>query len=125
MQNAMSIASIFGPFLLIMGIWMLFYHANMMKVLASTKSTPGVLYVMGVINLLIGLTVLSGFNMWMWGPALLVTIFGWAITIRGLLAFFMPQFLVNKPMTDTNYLKVKGFIVLLWGIGMCWFAFWM
>jgi hypothetical protein len=123
--NAMGIASVFGPFLLIMGLWMVFYHENMMKVISSIKNTPGVMYVMGIINLLIGLSVLSSFNMWMWGPTLLVTLFGWVVLIRGLLAFFMPQFLVTKPLTDHNYLRVKGIVVLVWGFCMCWFAFWM
>lgn len=125
MQNAMGMASIFGPFLVIVGIWMLFYHANMMKVITSVKTTPGVMYMMGVVNVLIGLTVLNQFNMWAWGLSLLVTIFGWVVLIRGLLGFFMPQFLVHKKVTAESYLKIKGIVVLVWGFGMCWLAFWM
>lgn len=125
MQNAMGMASIFGPFLVIVGIWMLFYHANMMKVITSVKTTPGVMYMMGVVNVLIGLTVLNQFNMWAWGLSLLVTIFGLVVLIRGLLGFFMPQFLVHKKVTAESYLKIKGIVVLVWGFGMCWLAFWM
>jgi hypothetical protein len=125
MQNAMGLASIFGPFLVIVGIWMLFYQENLIKVITSTKNTPGVMYIMGVVNLLIGLTVLSQFNMWSWGLSLLVTIFGWAFLIRGLLAFFVPQLLVHKKLADAANLKIKGIIILVWGFGMCWLAFWM
>ncbi|MBS0604730.1 MAG: hypothetical protein JSS60_06810 [Verrucomicrobia bacterium] len=96
-----------------------------MKVCTSVKNTPGVMYMMGVVNLLIGLTVLSQFNMWAWQLSLLVTIFGWVVLIRGLMAFFVPQFLVKKTMSKAQTLKIKGIIVLVWGFGMCWLAFWM
>lgn len=126
MQNAMTMASIFGPFLVVMGLWVLFYKANMMKVMTSLKTTPGLLYIMGVINLIVGLGVLSQFCVWnMGGFSALVTLFGWVVLIRGLLAFFMPQVLMNKKVTNSSYVKVKGVVVLVWGFLMCWLAFWM
>jgi hypothetical protein len=121
----MWLASIFGPFLVIAGIWMLFYHSNMMKVVSSVKNTPGIMYVLGVLNLLIGLAILSQFNVWTWGLSLLVTLFGWILLIHGLLFFFMPQVLVKKGLTSSSYLKIKGIVILVWGFGLCWLAFWM
>jgi len=125
MQNAIGIASVFGPFLMILGIWMLFYHDNMMKVCTSAKNTPGVLYLTGVINLLIGLAVLSHFNMWGWGLPLLVTLFGWFMVLRGLMVFFLPQLLIRKTLSKPKTLTIKGIIFLVWGFGMCWLAYWM
>lgn len=125
MQNAMWLASILGPFMMILGIWMLFYRDNMMKVCTSIKSTPGVLYLSGIINLLVGLTVISEFTMWSWGLSVLVTLFGWALLVRGLMVFFLPQYLLKKTMAHADMLRVKAIIVLVWGFGMCWFAFWM
>jgi hypothetical protein len=125
MQNAMWLASIFGPLLMIIGIWMLFYHANMVKVCTSCKNTPGVQYLMGVVDLLIGLTILSEYNIWSWTLPLLVTLLGWVMLIRGLMAFFVPQLLVNLSMNNPSWLKVKGTIPLIWGFGLCWLAFWM
>lgn len=125
MQNAMMVASIFGPFLMILGIWMLFYQDNLTKVCTSVKNTPGLLYVIGVINLLMGLFVLSQYSSWMWGLPFLVTLFGWVILIRGLCSFFIPHFLTHKKALSSSYLKLKGVILLVWGFGMCWLAFWM
>ncbi len=126
MQSAMMMAGIFGPFLVIMALWMLFYKANLMKVMTSLKTTPGILYVMGVINLLIGLTVLSQFHMWsMGGFSVLVTLLGWVVLLRGLAVFFMPQLLMGKKVTGSTYLKLKGIVMLVWGFLLCWFAFWM
>ena len=124
MQNALAIASIFGPFLVVLGVWVLFYHGNMSKVMTAVKNNPGTLYVMGVINLLIGLSVLTSFNVWTWAPTLMITLFGWVMTVRGLMAFFMPQFFFNsKLLSDVSNLKVRGIILLIWGILMCWLAY--
>ena len=123
MQSAMWLASIFGPFLMIMGIWMLFYRENMMKVCTSVKNTPGIMYMMGVLNLLVGLTVISEFNEWAWNLPVLVTLFGWVVLIRGVMAFFVPHFLCKKTM-EAQTLQIKSLIVLVWGFGMCWLAFW-
>ena len=125
MQNAMWLASIFGPFLMIMGLWMLFYHDNMMKVIGAVKNNAAIFYLMSIGNLLVGLVVLSEFNEWVWGLSLLVTIFGWFIFIRGLLALFVPHLLVKIALTDPGWIRVKGIVPLAWGFGLCWFAFWM
>ena len=35
MQNAMWLAAIFGPYLVIHGLWTIFYHDNMSKIWTS------------------------------------------------------------------------------------------
>jgi len=60
MQNAgMWLASIFGPFLVILGLWMLFYGEQVSKVCAGTKASPALLYLNSIFNILIGFTILS------------------------------------------------------------------
>jgi hypothetical protein len=125
MQNAMWLASIFGPLLMIIGVWMLFYHENMVKVCTSCKNTPAVQYLWGVVNVLIGLTILSQYNLWAWNLPLLVTLLGWVTLIRGVMALFVPQLLMKLVMNDPGWLKIKGIIPLIWGFGLCWLAFWM
>ncbi len=124
MQNAMWLASIFGPLLMIMGIWMLFYHDNMGKVCNSIKHTPGLIYTLSIFNLLIGLTILSQFNVWVMGLSFLVTLLGWVTLVRGLLALFVPQMWI-KWSHDPSWMKIKGIVPLIWGFGLCWLAFWM
>ena len=125
MQQAMFLASIFGPFLMIMGIWKLFYHGNVVKVATSVKNTPGIMNICGVINLLLGLTIVNQYNVWMWNLALLLTLLGWFFLLRGLLFYFMPQCLHHKKLSTAACIKVKGVIALVWGFGLCCLAFWM
>ena len=125
MQNAVFLASIFGPFLLILGLWMLLYHDNMMKVVSSTKSTPSVLGLVGIINLLIGLTVLGLYHTWSWSFPVLVTALGWFYLLRGLMIFFVPQVFVKFVLSNTSWLKIRGILPVVWGLALCWLAFWM
>lgn len=124
MQNAIGFASIFGPYLMIMGLWMLFYHENMTKMCTSARNTPACFCMMGVINLLIGLTVVTNFNMWSWTLAGLVTLFGWWMLVRGVMVFFLPQLLIKLTTPSAKSSKICGIIPLVWGFGMCWLAFW-
>jgi hypothetical protein len=124
MQNAMWLASIFGPLLMIIGVWMLFYHDNMVKVHASFKHTPGLCYLSGVIGMFLGLVIITQYNSWMASLSILVTLLGWFLLIRGIVALFVPH-LFMKWATDQNWIKVKGVIPLVWGFGLCWLAFWM
>ncbi|MBS0621273.1 MAG: hypothetical protein JSS61_07460 [Verrucomicrobia bacterium] len=123
MQSAMGLASIFGPYLLLMGLWMLFYHDNVTKVCTSLKNNPATFCLGGMINLIIGLAVLSQYNVWMWNLAVLVTLFGWWQLVRGVMVLFFPQVLMKCSTGGGSYAKGKGLIPLVWGVLLCYMAF--
>lgn len=125
MQNALWLASIFGPFLVITGLWTLFYHDNMMKVMTSLKNTPSVFHVGALINLLLGLTVLSEFNVWSSTLTVFVTLLAWFLIVRGVLALFVPQIFVKLVMGKADRVRFWGIVHFIWGILLCWLAFWM
>lgn len=82
MQNAgMWLASIFGPFLVILGLWMLFYGEQMAKVCAGTKASPALLYLNSVFNILVGFTILSQYDLWGWNLLSLVSLLGWFMVL--------------------------------------------
>ena len=120
MQHAMLVASIFGPFLFFIGLWMLFYHENMMKVITSMKNTPAAFYLIGAVNLFLGLIVVNEYNVWDWSSAVLVTLLGWVLIIRGLLCLFVPQAFVKPATSHPSWAKLKGVIPLVWGILLFW-----
>jgi len=123
MDNAIFLSSIFGPLLGIVGLWMLLYGDNLMKVVTSIKGSPGLLYLGAMINLLVGLTIVNQYNVWMWDLSLLLTLLGWVQILRGVLVLFIPQFVIKTTMTDQGFIKVMGIIPLIWGLLLCWFAF--
>jgi hypothetical protein len=124
MDYMMGLASVFGPLLLIVGVWGIFYHDNLMKVVASFKATPAAAYLMGLLNVLFGLVILHHYNVWSTGLGVLVTLLGWVFLVRGLLSFFIPQLLHKLTMAKGSRVKVCAVITLVWGFGLCWLAFW-
>jgi hypothetical protein len=123
MQTAIWLAMIFGPFLAIVGLWMLLYSDNLLKTYASIKGTPAVMYMRSVVNMLLGLTIITQYNMWQWDGSLLVTLLGWVLFIRGVITLYVPQFVMKLGMSDQKALKYRGVIPLIWGLALCWFAF--
>lgn len=124
MQSAMCLASVFGPLLMILGLWMLFYYENMIKMFTTLKNVPSVLFLLGFINLLLGLTILTQNNTWEWSLFVMLTVLGWVYFIRGLLIFFVPQLFIKLSAGSQNWLRVRGVLPLLWGLGLTWLGYW-
>ena len=123
MDKAMWLAGIFGPLLTIMGLWMLLYSENLIKVMTSVKNTPGCFFMMGMINILIGLVIVNMYNVWMWHPAVLVSLLGWVLLIRGVIILYIPQLIIKYTMTNHMVMRAIGLIPLIWGLALWWFAF--
>lgn len=103
MQNAaMWLASILGPFMTIIGLWMLLYYDQLIKVLSGIKNSPALFYLSSVYNLLIGFTILSQYDLWGWNALVLVTLLGWAMVVRGVMGLFVPQLLMDFFMENHN-----------------------
>lgn len=125
MDSAMMLARVFGPFLAILGLWMLLYGDNVAKIMASVKSSPSAQYWSAIFNLLIGLFIINAYNVWTWNIFFFVTLLGWAMFIRGVLALFMPQLIVQWFMTKNTWMKTMGIIPFVWGLILTWTGYYM
>lgn len=123
MDTAVWLARIFGPFLLILGIWMLFYHHNAHKITTSMKNTPAIFYCHGSINLLIGLFILNSYNYWDRSLFVLIPILGWLFLLRGLMILFFPQVLVKCTMHSHSAIRLSAIVPLVFGVLLCWIAY--
>ena len=45
---------------------------------------------LGTFNLLLGLMVALGHNVWVWGPPVIVTLAGWLMTLKGAMYLLLP-----------------------------------
>ena len=126
MQHAaMWLASIFGPLLVIIGLWKLLYADAFTKVLNSMKNSHGLMYFTSVIYLWVGFTVLSQYDVWEMDALVLVTLLGWAMIVRGILGLFVPQMLHDMYTGHKGFTRVCGLIPLVWGVLLCWIGFFM
>lgn len=123
MLTHMAIASIFGPVLVISGIWTLLYQENVKKVAESLRKTPVQLYTAGILNLIVGLTLINSFNVWSFNLDILVTILGWIIFIRGLVIYFLPNAVLKMSKVQESAYVLFGLISIVWGLALCWIGF--
>jgi hypothetical protein len=125
MQNAaMWMASIFGPLLVIVGLWKMLYCEQVTKVVSAIKGSHGLLYYSSVLYLWVGFTVLSQYDLWGWNVLMLVTLLGWVMVVRGILGLFVPGMLYDM-YAHHSFSKVCGLIPLVWGLVLCWAGFFM
>jgi len=120
---ASTFATIFGPMLVIMGLWTLIRKESAKKVVDSFKKTPGLLYLGGIINLVIGLTILTTFSPH-WNNALdiLITLFGGLFFLRGLVIFFFPTLFLKMTHIKGHGLAYFGIFSIVWGVALIWLA---
>lgn len=125
METALMIARVFGPFLGIVGLWMLLYGDNVVKIMTSMKNAPHALYCSAIFNLIIGLFIIINYNVWMWDIFFFVTLLGWVMFIRGVLGLYLPQFVVNLMMTRNTWMKTMGIVPFVWGLILTWAGFYV
>lgn len=113
------LGSIFGPFLLIMGLWMLVHKERLAKIQSSLKSCPACFHIIGVIQLLVGLAIVDTCRGCMMFSGWLVMLLGWFFILRGILSLFLPGLIV-KTMSWGRWVGIVPFV---WGILLCWVAF--
>ena len=112
MQNPDMVASVFGPFLAITGLWVIMSAKFIVKGWPSPKTSPGLFYIGGSLNLLFGLIILSQYNLWTWSAELFVTLLGWVLILRGILSLFIPELVTSTTAKHPGTLRVFGIITL-------------
>ncbi len=117
MEHAVWLSGILGPVFTIMGLWILLRTDELMRMWASIKVTPAFLYFGGILNLLIGCTVLSTYHVWSLSLFVLLPIIGWVAIIRGILVLFAFDTAMKLAVLSEPYWKQLAFIPLL--LGLC------
>jgi hypothetical protein len=95
-EAAMSSRTVFlgrliGLFFLLFGLSMLVHKQTMVDTAAAVVHDPGLVLMFGVVALVAGLAMVLGHNVWSGGALpVIVTLFGWIFTIRGVILLFLP-----------------------------------
>jgi hypothetical protein len=125
MTSVTMIAMVFGPYLAILGLWMLLFGDQVSKVTAAIKNSPAALYGTSIWNLLIGLFLINSFNVWSAQMIIFVTLLGWFMFVRGVLGLYMPHVVVNTILAPRHGAKVLNLVVFIWGLLLIWLGFFM
>lgn len=123
MDHAAWLARIFGPFFLIIGLWVIFCRNDIKKIWNTMKKDPGLICLGGIINLLIGCTILSTYRTWSLELAVLLTILGWMQVIRGVVVLFAPQKFISFAVACEPHWEKLVIIPLFFGVCLTYLGF--
>lgn len=122
MSAAIGLAGIFGPLLVILGIWSLLFSQHQKKVLDDLKKSPALFHFGSVVNLFIGIVIVSC-SSWHGNETFLVPLFGWFQVVRSLIGIFLPKFYQQSFNWSRGVCIFMSFVLIIWGLGMCRVAF--
>jgi hypothetical protein len=84
-------ARVLGPFLVIADVTAIARASDMPSLLAQFEANSLWTWVTGAFILLFGLIVVGGHQYWRGAAAIIVSLLGWLITLRGVLLFAFPR----------------------------------
>src|SRR5262249_20082246 len=88
-------ARVLGPFLVIVDLTAVARASEMPSLLAQFEANSLWTWVSGAFILLFGLVMVGGHQYWRGAAAIIVSLLGWLITLRGVLLFAFPQTFVS------------------------------
>jgi hypothetical protein len=85
------LSKLIGLYCLLVALSMLAHKEATVTAVDSLFHSPAVLMIGGLVAVVIGLAMVLGHNVWSGGaPAVIVTLFGWAALIKGIIILFLP-----------------------------------
>lgn len=90
MSQSVFLASILGPFLLILGLSFLIYLDAWNKVIQRYLKDHLKLLPTMVMELVFGLYIVATHNVWEWSPYAIITVMGWLMVAEPVIYFLVP-----------------------------------
>lgn len=119
MTTLLFLATIMGWYLVIMSSYVLLRRKYLLVSIGEILTQPSILLLIGVVNLIIGLVLITAYNNWTLGWPIVVTLLSWLVLIGGILRLFYPEavhLVANKFMARPELLSAVAFIMLIVGL---------
>lgn len=102
MTSSLFIAKILGPVFTVVGLGLLTNRKYYQKMIEQFMKTPSLIYLNGIVSLVVGMAVIANHNYWETGWPLAITVLGWAMIIRGMVAVVFPKQIVKAAHVHTH-----------------------
>ncbi len=110
LANSIWIAKLLGPVIVALSIPMITAPGQLTETTERFLANPALILVTGVLAMTTGLAIVNSHNHWVWGWPVIVTLFGWVLTIGGLVRIVLPQLVMNVAMPVARTMGV------VWGV---------
>ncbi|PIR44748.1 MAG: hypothetical protein COV10_02590 [Candidatus Vogelbacteria bacterium CG10_big_fil_rev_8_21_14_0_10_51_16] len=129
METSLFLGQLFGIYLVIEGLMLVFRARFLHRVIADFVKTPALRYFAGILVVIMGLLLVLTHNIWEYSWIGLITFISWLILIKGILYLFMDERSVHKMVAGFNNkssFTILGIIVFILGVWLVRIGFgWM
>ena len=91
MGNSILLAKFIGPYIMVIGIGLLFNLKAFQRIMEDFFKNAALVYVTGLITFVAGLAIVLFHNMWVFDWHLIITLLGWNILIKGTWLIISPE----------------------------------
>lgn len=118
------LAELWGISLVIISFALLVRETHLKKLYASIE-TEDELFLWGVVCLVIGVAMILAYNVWVWQWQIIITLFGWASLLKGLVLLLMPGLMKSctKKMQSSALMPYCLVIALIIGLVITYLGF--
>jgi len=119
MDISLVVAKVLGIYLVVSGLFLIFRGKSVPHMLKDFFGHPAIVYLAGVILIFLSTLYLVENNIWDGTWRSVVTVFVWAILLKGLAYIFAPgmiERLVTKKMLDT--VSTYGVVAIVAGVSL-------
>ncbi|MCC5832413.1 MAG: hypothetical protein JJU12_05150, partial [Chlamydiales bacterium] len=114
MSLSIFLARVLGLYLIITGFFYLFRRGLAKKVTKDYFENASLVMMGSIINLIIGLMIAVGHNIWEWNWTLVITLIGYLSLLKGLTLLFIPSHAERKFMLKFVAKENPIYIGIVW-----------
>src|ERR1700686_3666169 len=126
MQTSIFLAKLMGPIMLGAGIAMLVNRKELDALAQELLHSRVLLFLLGLIDLAIGLAIVLTHNVWVADWRLIITLLGWLLMVRGAVRILAPdqvKALGTKLLSNANLVTGSLAVTTVLGLVLCYFGY--
>lgn len=124
-ETTLYLAQLVGPIYLVLGLGLLVGGKYYAKVYDNLGKDVMAYLLAGMASMAIGLAMVLAHNLWGTLLEILVSLFGWAALVKGVLILLVPKSFTDlaKSLFSPAFLTFGGLVAVVWGGYMSYMAY--
>jgi hypothetical protein len=110
------ISKLLGPVIFTLAIPMIFVPKSLNEITKRFLDDKPLVLISGVLAMTAGLSIVNSHNVWRLDWTLIITLFGWALTIGGASRIIMPHFVTKVGGSMIDSPKATTLVGIFWAV---------
>jgi len=127
METSIFLAKFLGCYMLILALAIIINRGRMKVIMADLANSPGALFILSVITLVMGLLLVLVHSVWAMDWRVIITVYAWIVVLQGGLRLFFPEFMsvtLERFGRNDGLLLISALVMLGLSGFFLWHGFW-